>query len=97
MKNEIIRLKCIDISVEGLGICKKDGPVVFVKEMLPGEEALVKIISDKKNLKYGIIDKLIVESPYRIKPDCPIAYKCGGCDYRYVDYDYQLALKKKEC
>ena len=95
MKNEIIRLKCIDISVEGLGVCKKDGLVVFVKEMLPGEEALVKIISDKKNLKYGIIDKLIVESPYRIKPDCPIAYKCGGCDYRYVDYDYQLALKKK--
>ena len=26
---------------------------------------------------------------------CPYAKKCGGCDYRYIDYDYQLYLKKK--
>ena len=54
----------------------------------------IKIISEKKNYAFGIIDKLIVSSPYRIKSDCPISYKCGGCDYRYIDYHYQLKLKK---
>lgn len=95
MKNEIIYLKCIDISVEGQGICKKDGFVYFVKEMLPGEEGDIKIIAEKKNMAFGIIDSLKVVSPYRVKTECPIAYKCGGCDYRYVSYDYQLVLKKK--
>ena len=94
MKNDIVSLKCIDISVDGQGICKKDGFVVFVKEMIPGEEAMVKIIAEKKNMAFGIIDKLIASSPHRIKPDCPISYKCGGCDYRYIEYDYQLKLKK---
>ncbi len=95
MKNEIIRLECIDITVDGQGVCKDNGLVVFVKEMIPGEIADVKIISDKKNMAYGIIDKLIVSSKHRIKPDCPISYKCGGCDFRYIDYPYQLELKKK--
>lgn len=94
MKNEIVRAKCIDMSVDGQGIAKAGDLVVFVKEMIVGEEADVKIIAEKKNYAFGIIDKLIVESPYRIKSDCPISYKCGGCDYRYINYDFQLKLKK---
>ena len=95
MKNEIVRLKCIDMSEDGQGICKKDGLVIFVKGMIPDEVADVKIVAEKRNLSYGIIDKLTEPSPYRIESCCPISYKCGGCDYRYIDYDYQLVLKKR--
>ena len=96
MKNEILELKCIDMSVDGQGICKHEGLVVFVKGMILDEEAKVKIIAHKKNMAFGIIDELTKPSPYRIESVCPIAYKCGGCDYRYIDYDYQLILKKKQ-
>ena len=82
------------MSVDGQGIAKANDLVIFVKGMIVGEEADVKIIAEKKNYAFGIIDKLIIESPYRIKTDCPISYKCGGCDYRYIDYDFQLKLKK---
>ena len=95
MKNDLLELECVDLTFDGQGVCKKDGLVVFVKEMIPGERALVKIIADKKNMAYGIIDRLIVSSKYRVKPDCPISYKCGGCDFRYIDYFFQLELKKK--
>lgn len=95
MKNDIVRAKCIDMSVDGQGIAKANDLVIFVKGMIVDEQADVKIIAEKKNYAFGIIDKLIVESPYRIKSDCPISYKCGGCDYRYIDYNYQLILKKK--
>ena len=94
MKNQIIKLTCIDMSVDGQGICKHEGLVIFVKGMILHETAKVKIISHKKNLAYGIIDELLEPSPYRIKSNCPVSYKCGGCDYRYIDYDYQLYLKK---
>ena len=83
------------MSVDGQGIARtEDGLVVFVKGMIKGEEADVKIIAEKKNYSFGIIDRLIVRSPYRIDSDCPISYKCGGCDFRYIDYNHQLALKK---
>lgn len=94
MKNEIVFAKCIDMSVDGQGIAKANDLVIFVKEMITGEEGYVKIIAQKKNYAFGIIDSLTVVSPHRIKSDCPIAYKCGGCDYRYIEYDYQLKLKK---
>lgn len=95
MKNEIIRCECVDMSVEGMGIARADELVVFVKGLIKGEIADVKIIAEKKNYAIAIIDKLIKSSPHRREPDCKIAYKCGGCDYRHIDYDYQLQLKKE--
>lgn len=95
MKNDIVVAKCVDMSVDGQGICKADGLVIFVKGMIVGETAAVKIISEKKNLCYGIIDKMLEPSSYRRESECRISYKCGGCDWRYIDYDYQLLLKKK--
>ena len=96
MKNQIVNnCECIDMSVDGQGIVKADGLVIFVKGLIIGEIANVKIISEKKNYAFGIIDKLLKQSEYRIESDCPISYKCGGCDYRYIDYDYSLTLKKK--
>ena len=94
MKNQIVRAKCIDMSVDGQGIAKANDLVIFVKGMIKGEVADVKIISEKKNYSYGIIDTLIEKSVYRIEPECPIAYKCGGCDYRHIDYDFQMEIKK---
>lgn len=95
MKNEIIRVKCIDMTVEGFGVAKVDQLVIFVKGLITGEEALIKIISFKKNLAYAIIEELLVPSIHRVTSKCPIAYKCGGCDLRHVDYGYQLELKQK--
>ncbi len=85
----------MDMSVDGLGIARSGDLVVFVKGMIKGEEADVRIIAEKHNYSAGIIETLLKPSPYRIKSDCPIAYKCGGCDYRHVSYEYQLQLKKE--
>ncbi len=95
MKNDILRCTCVDMSVDGLGIAKSGDLVVFVKGMIKGETADVKIIAEKKNYSVGIIYEMIEASPYRVESRCPIAYKCGGCDYRHIDYDHQLRLKKE--
>ena len=95
MKNDIVTGKCTDMTIDGLGIARADELVVFVKEMIPGETARIRITKEKKNYSYGIIEELLEASEFRRKPDCPIAYKCGGCDLRHIDYGYQLELKKK--
>ena len=46
------------MSVDGQGIAKADKLVVFVKGMIKGEEADVKIIAEKKNYSFGIIDNV---------------------------------------
>lgn len=95
MKNEVLELECIDLTIEGLGVCRNDGKVYFVKGMLPGELALVKVVKETSRVNYGIVSELLRPNEHRCLPDCSIAYKCGGCDLRHVDYDYQLILKKK--
>lgn len=95
MKNSIVKLECIDITVDFYGVCKYEGLVVFVKGLIPGEIADVKITKVKNKIAYGIIDKLIKKSDYRIAEPCPVAYKCGSCDIQYIDYNYQLVLKQK--
>ena len=95
MKNDIVHGICSDITVDGQGVVKVGSLVIFVKDLIPGEEADIKIVSLKKNYAYGIIDKLTKPSTNRIDSICPISYKCGGCDFRYIDYDYQLVLKKQ--
>ena len=95
MKNKILKAKCIDMTIEGYGVCKVDDLVIFTKGMIVDEVAMIKIISHKKNLAYAIIDEMLEPSPYRVKSICKIAYKCGGCDLRHIDYDFQLKLKQK--
>ena len=95
MKNQIVRCRCVDMSVDGQGIARAGELVVFVKGMIIGEEADVKIVAEKKNYSYGIIDRMIEASAYRKEPDCRIAYKCGGCDYRHIEYAFQLQIKKQ--
>jgi len=94
MKNQILKLECIDITDEGYGVCKDSGLVIFVREMLVGEVANVKIIKEKKNYCFGIIDELLISSPYRVNSSCPIASKCGGCDLRHLEYRKQCELKE---
>lgn len=95
MKNQILTLRCIDFTVDFYGVCKYEGLVIFVKGLMLDEVANVKILKIKNKIAFGIIDELIEKSKYRIKEPCPVAYKCGGCDIQYIDYNYQLVLKKR--
>ena len=95
MKNQIIKGKCIDLNSFGLGVVKNDGYVIFVKEMAPGDEALVKITKDQKTYAYAVIEEMLEEGPNRIESDCPIAYKCGGCNLRFLKYESELEYKRK--
>ena len=48
-KNDFITLTIEDIGIEGEGIGKVDGFTFFVKDAIPGDEILAKIMKLKKN------------------------------------------------
>jgi len=98
-KNEIFTVKCLDVSHDAYGICSIDNYKVFVKNLLKGEKAKIKIIKVKKNVAFAIVVELLEESIHRIS-HCSVSNKCGGCPYSMMDYQSQLQLKEnrlKQC
>ncbi len=92
-KNEVYRTVIEGYSSDGLGIARIDGRVVFVHRAVRGEECDVLILKVLKNTAYGKVIAVHVPSPHRQEPDCPYYGRCGGCDFRHMDYAEELQAK----
>ncbi|MDE5821835.1 MAG: 23S rRNA (uracil(1939)-C(5))-methyltransferase RlmD [Paramuribaculum sp.] len=85
-----------DVAAEGNSIARVNDMVVFVPFGAPGDIADVKIDRKKKSYAEGHIEKLITESPLRIKPRCSHFTVCGGCRWQHLPYEFQLKCKQKQ-
>ncbi|MDD3435953.1 MAG: 23S rRNA (uracil(1939)-C(5))-methyltransferase RlmD [Candidatus Gastranaerophilales bacterium] len=79
----------------GFGLAKHEGMVVFVENACPGDKLKVKITKLHKNWANAQIIEILEKSPHRIEPPCAMQNICGGCQLQFIDYDYQLRLKKE--
>ncbi len=79
----------------GTGIAKVDGQVVFVENACPKDEVKIKITKVNKNYATAKVTEVITPSQYRTEPFCPMQKVCGACQMQFIDYDYQLKLKKQ--
>ncbi|MFA5419318.1 MAG: TRAM domain-containing protein, partial [Bacteroidales bacterium] len=88
-------VESIDLTHDGLGVCKlEDGYTVFVEGLLKGEKAEIEVTDRKKSYGFGKIVNLIDKSPFRVTPKCVHYETCGGCGLMHMDYDIQLSFKK---
>lgn len=81
----------------GQCIARVDGRVVFVRDAIPGELVEVEVTGTGKRGGFLRADtrRVIVASPHRVVPPCPVAGECGGCDWQHVAVDFQLQLKRQ--
>jgi len=80
----------------GLGLGRLDnGMVVLVRYVLPGEKVLVREVKRKKDYISATLKEVLVPSPDRINPPCPLYGRCGGCDLQHATYNTQILLKKE--
>jgi len=93
-KNDIIDMEITGISSEGNGIGKPGGFAVFVPLSDIGDRLLVRIVKVLKNFAYGKIEKILAPSKRREENNCPYYTKCGGCCFRHIRYDAELAVKE---
>ncbi len=94
-ENEIITLKIENFSNLGYGIARQDGKVVFVAGACPADEVEAKIDKVCKNFTYATTTKIITPSAHRTAPLCPLQKVCGACQLGFIDYNYQLELKRQ--
>ena len=94
-KNQVYSAVIEGYSSEGLGIARIDGQVVFVHNAVRGEACDVLILKVLKNTAFGKVTAIREPSPHRVEPDCPYYGKCGGCDFRHMDYEEELWAKRQ--
>lgn len=89
--NDVVELDILSCGMDGDGVARCDGKVVFVPYTLSGERVRAVVKSVKKNYATASVIKVLSPSPSRVEPDCPHYYKCGGCDTRHLSEDYRRA------
>ena len=95
-KNELYNNILIEsLSNDGNGVAHVDGQVVFVPFSCPGDIATIRIERVSAKYAFGRIVHLATPGKDRISVDCPIFGKCGGCDFRHISYEAELAAKQQ--
>lgn len=92
---DILELTIDNFSNLGYGIARIDGKVVFVMNALTGDKVKAKIDKICKNYIYANAIEVIEPSMHRTQPVCPLQKVCGACQLGFIDYEYQLALKRQ--
>ena len=81
-------------TIDGSGVARVDGQVVFVPGALPGEGCSVRIAHVGRSAVFAQLLSVLTPSAHRVEPDCPYFPRCGGCALRHMDYEQELALKQ---
>jgi 23S rRNA (uracil1939-C5)-methyltransferase len=89
------RLPIDDLTVEGDGIARWDGLVVFVPGALPGDVAEIAIERLHRRRASGRLVRLDVPAPARRVPPCPVQADCGGCPLMPLEEEAALAVKAR--
>jgi tRNA/tmRNA/rRNA uracil-C5-methylase (TrmA/RlmC/RlmD family) len=72
------------------------GWVVMVPFTLPGERVVARVFRNQKNFSEADLVRVLVPSPHRVTPPCPIFGRCGGCQYQHLAYAEQLVWKQRQ-
>jgi 23S rRNA (uracil1939-C5)-methyltransferase len=87
--------EAIDTGEDGNAVVRHNERVIFVKGLVPGDIADIKIVKKKKKYAMGKIIAIKKLSPLRVKPACIHFGTCGGCSWQNLDYEQQIAFKQK--
>jgi len=79
----------------GAFLARLEGKATFIPLTLPGEEARVRIVEDKRSYATAEPEKIVSPSPSRVQPRCPHFGICGGCSYQHATYEAQLIFKEQ--
>lgn len=88
-----IELTIDNLSNQGHGVGRVDNWVVFVPFTLPGERVRARVYRNEKNCSMADLVEVLIPSPQRVQPLCPVYGYCGGCQYQHLEYSAQLEWK----
>ncbi len=91
-----VELEIATLTNMGQGLGRLDGWVVMVAFALPGETVRARVFRNEKNFSEADLLDVLVASPDRVPPPCPLFGRCGGCQYQNLAYPAQLRWKRQQ-
>ncbi|NMH27280.1 23S rRNA (uracil(1939)-C(5))-methyltransferase RlmD [Flavobacterium silvaticum] len=87
----------LDAGAKGVCVAKApDGKVIFVPNVVPGDNIDVQTFKKRKAYYEGKAIKINSYSEFRTEPVCQHFGSCGGCKWQNMEYDRQLYYKQNE-
>ncbi|MGP4129676.1 23S rRNA (uracil(1939)-C(5))-methyltransferase RlmD [Pantoea tagorei] len=77
----------------GQGVARHQGKTLFISGALPGEQAEVTLVEEKRQYARGKATRLLSLSPERVTPRCPHFTRCGGCQQQHAAEPLQQRSK----
>ncbi|MDE1190472.1 MAG: 23S rRNA (uracil(1939)-C(5))-methyltransferase RlmD [Pantoea sp.] len=84
-----------DLDPFGQGVARHNGKAMFVSGALPGEQAEVTVVEDKRQFARAKATRISHPSTERVTPRCPHFGVCGGCQQQHVSVALQQQSKAK--
>jgi 23S rRNA (uracil1939-C5)-methyltransferase len=81
------------LGMDGDGIAQWNGSALFVRGALPGERVRVAEELGGKVHRARLLD-VLEPSPERVALGCPLAGRCGGCDWLHLNPESQRRSRK---
>ena len=94
-KNLTLTCQVERFGVNGEGIIRYEGQVVFVPFALPGEKIILRVQKVTKTHAFGKLLEVLEPSLSRTAPPCPYYFRCGGCSVQHMSYETQLSFKRE--
>ncbi len=88
--DQIIETEILSSGMNGEGVARVDGRVVFIPYTLKGERVRAVVKTVKSKYAVASVIKILSPSEHRIAPQCPHCYRCGGCDMGHVSQSYRI-------
>ncbi len=97
-KGETVELTISDIAEKDRCFGRlESGAGVFVSGMLAiGDRVRAAVIKVRPAYLEAVAQEVLVFSPDRVEPECPVFGVCGGCKWMHVGYEAQLCYKRKK-
>lgn len=83
------------LAYEGASVGRIDGQVFFVTGAAPGDRVRARVTRKRKRMVEAEVVEVIRPGPSRVAAPCPVADRCGGCDWQHVEYKAQTEAKRQ--
>ncbi len=92
----LIDLEITDLNSSGEGVGRYQGKAIFISDTVTGDRVTVRLTNLKSKYARGKLQQLLIPSKHRIRPQCIVADKCGGCQWQHIDGEYQREAKRQQ-
>jgi 23S rRNA (uracil1939-C5)-methyltransferase len=87
-----MKVKIEKIVNGGFSLARTAKGVILVPFGVPGDTVDIEYTPDE-GVSMAWIKKVVVPSPHRRPPRCPVFGICGGCDFDNIEYGFELEVK----